>query len=198
MYRARGWPARLVRRRRAHDEAQRLLQASTRGLRVPHVFGLAQIQADDHTVWSLVVMESVAWPCMRELFLSGPLVGNRLQFVMTRAARCLQRLYAAGCNHVDFGPHAVLLSPNDDDDVLIDFEHATFLPAPSATALAAHVGYFGWSVATNRHWVHPLEIEAWFYELWHTWKLPLTPDVIREFRINLAQRQPIRKRMARR
>jgi hypothetical protein len=75
----------------------------------------------------------------------------------------LRKLYCAGCNHVDFGPHAMLISAaSPDGDVLIDFESASFLRRPSLRAFAAQAGYFAWSVATNRDWVEPQVVEQWF------------------------------------
>ena len=175
----------LRRRMRRDDIASReaisQIFASMRGLRVPKVFAFGRVRASDGQWWCVHCMEWQPLQCMRERFLDEDHRDER-PHLLRRATASLANLYRAGCNHVDFGPHAILLSPSGPtEDVIIDFEGCAFLPAPSPRVLASQIGYFGWSVATNRDWLDKDQILSWFDEVFSHLNLPVTEECRRIF-----------------
>jgi hypothetical protein len=192
--RRRAWPF----PQRAPHEMLQQLEAADRGLHVPAVFASGQLVAGPHDDWTVHVMQWLERSSMRDRFLEGA-AQREVEWLLERAGFSLFSLYLAGCNHIDFGPHAILMSDGSaEDDVIIDFEYATFVNQPSARILAAHTGYFGWSIATNRNWATHDQINNWFHRLFADCQLTVTRDYYAEFSTNLMARQSIRRRAARR
>ena len=172
--------------------------ARDRGISTPQVLAYGQIPGDGGVSHRVLCMEWCPYRCMREAFLEGLQVEGA-RTLLRRAASSMRSLFLAGCNHVDFGPHAILMHPlNSRQDVIIDFESATFLSRPSARVLAAQLGYFGWSVAVNRNWVERDEIVEWRDHVFHDLRIAPTKTLVDEFERNLTSRQELRDRMNRR
>jgi hypothetical protein len=151
-------------RRRAYGESLSQLCAERRGLPTPAACGYGELRHGSQRC-VFICGQHLPLESMRECFLQRP-PADRVATLLDRSAAMLRRLYEASCNHVDFGPHAMLISAaSPNGDVLIDFESASFLRRPSLRVLAAQAGYFAWSVATNRDWVPPTIVEQWFTEL---------------------------------
>lgn len=124
---------------------------------------------------------------------SSPLEDDRL---LQRASKCLARLYHAGCHHVDFGPHAILLaSEADAPDELIDFEFAQFWQQPSIRLAVAMGGYFAWSAGTNRSWFTREQLRRWFQSVLDQLELKASPDDWALWHRCCADRQPLHWRM---
>ncbi len=157
--------ARLRQGRYAPAEADHLAQAAERGLPVPQVLGLGHQRGLALVRWNAVIMEFLPHVSLRERFLKHPPEDeSSLWGLLTRSRRLLTHLYQAGCNHIDFGPHAVMLDPHPEgeDDRVIDFQYCHFHAQPRPETLAAQAGYFAWSISTNRDWVAVPMIEKWF------------------------------------
>lgn len=154
--------SRLAHRRYARAEALNLLRAAENGLPVPTVYAFGECRRLGLVQWSAVIMEALPHTHLRERLLVRP-QDTELSQLLERASALLEKLYRAGCNHIDFGPHAVMLSAEGpDDDRLIDFQYCRFLSQPRADVLASQAGYFAWSVSTNRDWVTAETMERWF------------------------------------
>ena len=165
---------RLRHRRYAFNEALHLIVARKRGLNVPRVFGYGTGFCQLLPTWVAVLMEYLPYPSMRDEFLRTP---DELTIwgLLQRAVPSFRQLYLTGCNHIDFGPHAILLSPaGAENDVLIDFQYAAFTSRPNPRILAAQLGYFGWAVGVNRNWVGREMLEQWYGEVLR--ELAIQPD----------------------
>jgi hypothetical protein len=148
-------------RRRAYGESLSQLCAECRGLRTPAACGYGQYRLGAQRC-VFICGQHIPQQSLCECFRQRP-DPDGIAALLDRAGAMLHKLYRAGCNHVDFGPHAMLISAaSPEGDVLIDFESASFLRRPSSKAFAAQAGYFAWSVATNRDWVERRVVEQWF------------------------------------
>ena len=145
--------ARLRYKRYAYAEAVHLLRAAELGLPVPKVLAYGESRRLGLVRWNAVVMEFLPHVPLRER-LAVKLSEGEQWALLVRAMNLLRQLYECGCNHVDFGPHCVMLDPaGEGDDRLLDFQFCRFNAEPRAETLAAQAGYFAWSVSTNRGWV---------------------------------------------
>lgn len=115
--------------------------------------------------------------------------------LLDRAARCLERLFHAGCHHVDFGPHAILLaSEAEAADELIDFEFAQFWQHRSIRLAVAMGGYFAWSAGTNRNWFTYEQLRRWFAQVLERLELKPTADDWALWHRCVEARQPLQWR----
>ena len=116
-----------------------------------------------------------------------------------RAMPSFIMLYRTACNHIDLGPHAFLIGDDDpSNDVVIDFEGATFLPRPSPTVLAAQAGNYGWALATRTSRASADLLREWFVELLRQCDLTGRPELWDIWHRYLLARPSLRERMKRR
>lgn len=189
------WKHKIRHKQYAYNEAFNLIAAKQRGLPVPDVFGLGCGYRKGLLHWVAVVMEHIPFPCMRDNFIRGLSEAESLEN-LRRTIPSFRKLYLAGCNHIDFGPHSIMLAPDSaEKDVLIDFQYAGFVNAPNQNILAAQLGYFGWSVGTNRDWVSPAMRDQWYSEVLCALDIPFTKGIQEIIRQNEASRRPSKKRL---
>lgn len=155
--------ARLRYRRYAYAEAAHLLEAARRGLPVPKVLAYGENRKWGMVTWNAVVMAFLPHEPMRDRLLAGA-SAEEIQHLLDRAGQLLAKLYRCGCNHIDFGPHAVMLHPEDpDQDHTLDLQYCRFDSGElRPETLAAVAGYFAWSVSTNRDWISADVMQQWF------------------------------------
>jgi hypothetical protein len=186
---------RLQHRKYAFNEAAHLIIARERGLKVPTVFGYGVGYRWLLPAWAAVIMDFLPYPSMRDDFLSGP-DGPKTWALLRRTIPSFRKLYLAGCNHIDFGPHAILMSPEGaESDVLIDFQYAAFLRRPCAKTLAAQLGYFGWAVGTNRKWVGRELLRQWYGEVLEALEIPQSAEILAIIERNAAARRSTSERL---
>lgn len=182
------WRKRLTHRSQAYAEAVNLLQARGAGLPVPAVHAYGYTPGVFGAAWRAVVMEFLDLKSMRDFFVGGA-AAEVLVGLMDRAIPLIRRMYEAGCCHCDFGPHAVMLHPTDAlQDRLIDFQFSSFCDRPVAESVAFMAGYFGWAVATNRHWLTQETVRAWYGRLLDQLALKPNEALTRIFESHLQQR----------
>jgi len=157
--------ARLRYRRYAYAEAIHLLEAAQRGLPVPEVLAYGEKRKWGLVSWNAVVMTFLPHEPMRDRLLAGA-SPEEIQHLLDRAGQLLIKLYHCGCNHIDFGPHAVMLHPEDpDQDHTLDLQYCRFDSGElRPETLAAVAGYFAWSVSTNRDWISAGIMQEWFQQ----------------------------------
>lgn len=151
----------------ALHEAVNLTHAANSGAPVPALLGYGRRRFLGMRLWDATVMEDLTGhDSLRDLLAQKP--GEcEVRRLLWRVKPLVTRLALAGVNHVDFGPHAILLSKQDtSDDRVIDWQYASFFAGPSAEILAGMIGSFGWSAATNRDWVSPSLMKEWFTSVW--------------------------------
>lgn len=179
------------------DEGIDQLIARSRGIRTPKLMAQGVNRNAKGEQWLILCSQWASMPCMRDAFLASPSEAT-VEELLHRAAQALRMLFDAGCNHVDFGPHAILMSEQGPaEDLIIDFEQATFKDAPCVHTLAAQLGYFGWSIATNRDWARPEQVREWGEQVFARWDLPFSASCRRSFEKNLLARQSLRARRTR-
>jgi hypothetical protein len=182
---------------RNSDEGSNQLIARKRGIRTPKLVAQGEIRNAQGEQWLILCSEWACMPCMRDSFLARPSEAT-VEELLHRATYSLRMLFDAGCNHVDFGPHAILKSEQGPaEDLIIDFEQATFKDALCVNTLAAQLGYFGWSIATNRDWATQEQVRRWSEQVFAQWGLPLSASCRQSFENNLQARQSLRARRAR-
>jgi hypothetical protein len=190
------WKYKIRYKQYAYNEALNLIVAKQRGLPVPDVFGLGCGFRRGLLSWVAVIMEHVPFPCMRDNFIRGLSDAEALEN-LRRTIPSFRKLYLAGCNHIDFGPHSIMLAPDSAaKDVLIDFQYAGFVNAPDQNILAAQLGYFGWAVGTNRAWVSPTMRDQWYSEVLCALDIPFTKRLQGIIRQNEACRRSSKERLS--
>lgn len=189
-----GWFARAA---SSSDEGINQLIAQQRGIRTPKLMAQGEIRNAKGEQWLILCSQWASTPCMRDSFLARPSAAT-VEELLPRATHALRMLFDAGCNHVDFGPHAVLMSEQGPaEDLIIDFEQATFKDAPCVNTLAAQLGYFGWSIATNRDWATQEHVRRWSEYVFASWGLSFSTACRDIFEKNLQARQSLRVRRSR-
>ena len=179
------------------DEGINQLIAHKRGIQTPKLLAQGEIRNAKGEQWLILCNQWVSMPCMRDSFLARP-SETTVEELLQRATHALRMLFDAGCNHIDFGPHAILMSEQGPtEDLIIDFEQATFKDAPCVSTLAGQLGYFGWSIATNRDWATPEQVRRWSEQVFARWGLPFSASCRQSFEKNLLARQSLRARRAR-
>jgi len=153
---------RLKAQKYAPTETANLLVAKDRGLPVPTVFACGVHRQLGLVSWNAILIQLMPGrPLKERLSNADPAVQREL---LWRVLPLFKKVYETGCNHIDFGPHAILL---DDamGDSLIDFQYCRFLDQPSPRTFAALVGYFGWCLTTHWNLTPPPLIHEWYEAL---------------------------------
>lgn len=183
-------------RKYAFNEAKHILQAQALHINTPEVYGLGHGYQKGMVKWTIVLMEFVDFAPM-----SLPFVRNQLSEVdkwryLVRFLPSIKKLYEVGCNHIDFGAYAILLSPdNHNDDVLIDFQYASFGPKKCVNHLAFLLGYVGWSMGTNRQWVDSSMLDAWYEFVLNSLEVPYSDEIKRIIKKTELSRSSIKDRL---
>jgi len=133
---------------------------------------------------------------MRDTFIGRKLSEEESWLCLERMVPSLKKLYTAGCNHIDFGPHAIMMSPNGaSEDKIIDFQYASFGAKYCVNNLAFLLGYIGWSISNNRKWIKPDMMNAWYEHVLKSFDLPYTSDIRRIIKQNESTRRTIKERL---
>ena len=189
------WRHRIRYKKYAYSEARNLIMAKQRGLPVPRVLGYGCGYRNALLRWVAVIMDYIPFPSMRDDFVRG-LSEEETWGHLRRTIPSFRKLYLAGCNHIDFGPHSIMMSPNGaEDDVLIDFQYASFFKKPSAGTIASQLGYFGWAVGTNRDWVSPAMRDQWYSEVLKALEIPFSKKIRTIVRESEVKRRSTRERL---
>ena len=188
---------RLAFKRYAYAEALNLLRAEKLGLPVPNVDAYGEARHWRLVRWNAVIMEYLPHIPLRERLISQPPEDEQWTLLL-RALDVLVKLYHCGCNHIDFGPHAVMLGPEGPSgDTLLDLQYCHFYPNPRPETLAAQAGYFAWSVSTNRDWVSESMMARWFDHLLQVTELTVQkPKLLPIYDRARQKRASIRERLA--
>lgn len=175
-------------------EATNLLAARKRGLPVPRIFAFGWQRRWGLVAWNALIMELVDGRPMKEHLVNADEVAKRE--LLWRVLPLFRRVYELGCNHIDLGPHAILLGRSPAEDCLIDFQYCRFLPQPDPKTFAAQAGYFAWCLTT--HWnLAPRDmVVEWFEALLSIVSLSNAPQLQRLFLHHLEHKASIQERLA--
>ena len=187
---------RLEHKKYAFSEAANLLHAARLNLPVPKVFAFGDARKFGLVRWTAACEEFINGKPMSYQFAASrdPQLHRRL---LERTLPLFKKIYEAACNHIDFGPHAILIpEKSGEPDRIIDFQYCRFLPQPGKATLAAQAGYFGWCVITNRTWVEKKIVEDWFETLLDFLNFDKRDALRKIFRDRLPARASIKDRLA--
>lgn len=175
-------------------EATNLLIARERGLPVPRVFAFGWQRRWGLVAWNALVMEFMNGRPMKEHLVNAGNPAKRE--LLWRVLPLFRRIYETGCNHIDLGPHAILLGESAAEDCLIDFQYCRFLAHPAPETFAAQAGYFAWCLTT--HWnLAPRDmVTEWFEALLETLPLSNLPELRRRFQHHMEHKASIQERLA--
>ena len=154
---------RLQNKKYAPSEAINLFMAQQRGIPVPELIGYGCQTEWLIVKWNAICQEFIDAPSLENL-LDGESNPKERYKLLRRAFPSFKSLYCAGCNHIDFKPGSIL-TREDGEDVIIDWQYARFLAKPSKQILAAQAGYFAWDVSVRNRWIKPVEMDTWYQEL---------------------------------
>lgn len=193
------WFGQFRHRRELWEETQATLTAAAAGLPVPAVIGYGIVKDCMGAGAAVMLQQYRPLFSMRDQLLSRPSDAARSphedEQLLDRAAGCLDRLFHAGCHHVDFGPHAILLADQAEAaDELIDFEFAQFWQQPSIRLAVAMGGYFAWSAGTNRNWFTHDQLRRWFGQVLERLELKASAGDWALWRRCFEARQPLQWR----
>jgi hypothetical protein len=142
------------------DEAANLVQARTRGINTPEVYGYGDIRDTLGFVkTSIIILED-----LRNLFPIGELMNTMTEAECTEifmsTIPLFFSLYKANCNHIDISSSAIMFSNHNATSTLslLDFQHAKFYDRPSTEVLMFESGYFARSC---HNWVSSETIYQW-------------------------------------
>lgn len=190
------WRHKLAFKKYAFNEALHLLQARNLGINTPDVYGVGFGFKKSIITWTVVILEYVPFASMRDTFIERKLSEEETWLYLKRMVPSLRKLYAAGCNHIDFGPHAIMMSPDDAyEDKIIDFQYASFGAKYCVNNLAFLLGYIGWSVSVNRKWVRSSMMNVWYEHVLESFGLPYTGDISKIIKQNESARRTIKERL---
>lgn len=175
-------------------EATNLLIARARGLPVPRVLAFGWQRQWGFITWNALLMEFMNGRPMKEHLSTASDSAKRE--LLWRVLPLFRRIYETGCNHIDLGPHAILLGASAAEDCLIDFQYCRFLEQPSPQTFAAQAGYFGWCLTT--HWnLAPRDmVTEWFDALLAELSLSDVPELQQRFHHHLDHKASIQERLA--
>lgn len=179
-------------RRYAHSESAHLIAAAARGIPVPECLAFGERRAWGGCRWNAVAQERIDAPTLRDRWLEDP-QSTDVPATLEQLTSLAGLLYKRGVNHIDFGPHAIIMER--DRFVVIDWQYAAFLPEPDPLVFASQIGYFAWSTATNRQWAALEDFRHWLDRLWDTHAIPKRDDAIKVFEKTAAQRFSIAERL---
>lgn len=174
-------------------EAANLLLARERGLPVPRVFAFGWQRQWGLVTWNALLMEFMKGRPLKEQLVNAEPSTQRE--MLWRVLPLFRRVYETGCNHIDLGPHAILIGEAAAEDCLIDFQYCRFLKQPDPGTFAAQAGYFAWCLTT--HWnLAPRElVTEWFDALLETLMLSNRPELRRRFQHYREHKASIRERL---
>ena len=200
------FPLATVRQRWKQDkyapaEARNLREAARRGLPVPAVFGLGWRRRFGLVSWNALLLEFVAGRPLRERLAQATADAAVQRGLLWRVLPLFQKVYETGCNHIDLGPHAILMGEtgagSGAPDRLIDFQYCRFQNRPSGETFARQAGYFGWCLTAHWNLVPKELVLEWFESLLCAVGLEARAAVLRElFLHRLSHRASIRERLA--
>ena len=186
---------RLRHKRYAYNETVNLLTAADLGLPVPGVFGYGLCREMGLTRWNALLLQFLQGRPLREHLAGADALTQRN--LLWRVLPLFQKIYQAGCNHIDLGPHAIFLGDtNGARDCLIDFQYCRFLEKPDPRTLAAQAGYFGWCLTTYWNLAPASLVTEWFETLLDKLSLTDRSALGEIFRRRLLKRASIRERLA--
>ncbi len=189
------WKKSLKHKKYAFNECYNLIKAHKRGIHSPLVYGLGYGIKKGRIEWTAALIEYFPFNSMRDSFIQNPSEEQVWQLLM-RSIPSFKKLHFAGCNHADFGPHAIMLSPHGNEyDPIIDFQYASFLPTPSINNTAFLLGYFGWSIGTNRNWVNTSMRNEWYKHVLKNIGIPYSLEIEKIIRENEKTRRPLKDRL---
>jgi len=193
------FPLDTLRHRWRHDkygraEATNLIIARQRGLPVPRVFAFGWQRQWGLVAWNALLMEFMNGQPMKEHLSSADAHAKRE--LLWRVMPLFRRVYETGCNHIDLGPHAILLGESPAEDCLIDFQYCRFLEQPAPETFAAQAGYFGWCLTTHWNLVPRDMVMEWFEALLAGLSLPGVPELQRRFLHHMEHKASIQERLA--
>lgn len=174
-------------------ETINLLIAEQRGLPAPRVFAHGWSRQWGLVSWNALAMEFIDGRPLKEYLIHAS--DSTKRKLLWRVLPLFEQIYQTGCNHIDLGPHAILLGQSTQGDRLIDFQYCRFLDAPAPPTFAAQAGYFGWCLTT--HWnLAPRELVIeWFQALLGRLNLPDPLNLEKIFQYHVSHKAPIRERL---
>lgn len=175
-------------------EATHLLIARQRGLPVPRVFAFGRQRHWGLVIWNALLMEFMHGRPLKE-HLSTAEVSTQRE-LLWRVLPLFRQIYETGCNHIDLGPHAILIGESAAEDCLIDFQYCRFLNQPAPETFAAQAGYFAWCLTTHWNLVPRDMVTEWFEVLLADLSLTGLPELRRRFLHHLENKASIQERLA--
>lgn len=180
-------------RKYGRAEATNLIIARERGLPVPRVFAFGWQRQWGLVAWNALLMEFMNGRPMREHLSTADASAQRE--LLWRVLPLFRRIYETGCNHIDLGPHAILIGESPAADCLIDFQYCRFLEQPVPETFAAQAGYFGWCLTTHWNLVPRGMVTEWFEALLADLSLSDLPELRRRFLHHLEHKASIQERL---
>ena len=174
-------------------ETINLLIAEQRGLPVPRVFAHGWRRQWGLVCWNTLVMEFIDGRPLKEHLTQAS--GSTNRELLWRVLPLFEQVYQTGCNHIDLGPHAILLGQSTQRDRLIDFQYCRFLDAPAPATFAAQAGYFGWCLTTHWNLVPRELVLEWFQAILGRLSLENRSGLENIFQQHLVHKASIRERL---
>jgi hypothetical protein len=190
-----GWRQRWKQAKYAPAETRNLLLAAQRGLPVPEVFAAGERRRWGMVTWNALVTGFVSGRPLRARLESADAPTQRE--LLWRVLPLFRQVYETGCNHIDLGPHAILLADRaGESDHLIDFQYCVFLDRPAPLTFARQAGYFGWCLTAHWNLVGPALLHEWSEALWAAAGLPEQALELRKvYQHHLHHRASIQERL---
>ena len=188
-----GWRRWTARQAYAKQECQHLLTAELLGMSVPACLAYGERPFWGGLAWNTAVLEHIPSPTLRDIWIADSHTIDA-DAALERITPLAVRLYETGCNHIDFGPHAIM-QRDAGEDCMIDWQYASFLDKPNPYVFASQIGYFGWATATNRTWLTTERVSQWFDHLWDSQQFPERTACRAIFEKTLAKRHSIKDRL---
>lgn len=180
-------------RKYGHAETLNLLIAAQRGLPVPRVFAHGWRRQWGLVCWNALVMEFIDGRPLKEHLSQAS--GTTARELLWRVLPLFQQIYQTGSNHIDLGPHAIMIGQSLQHDRIIDFQYCRFLDAPAPATFAAQAGYFGWCLTTHWNLVPGELVLEWFEALLGRLSLLNRPDLEKIFHHHLRHKASIHERL---
>lgn len=176
----------------ASQECCHLLKAAARGLPVPQCRAYGEAPSLGGLRWNAAVLEYLPGHTLRDAWLAHPGAID-IPATLDKLIPVAGMLYETGINHIDFGPHAIVMA--DDKPYVIDWQYASFLEEPDPYVFASQLGYFAWATATNRSWAEPRQMREWFAKLWERYRIPHRDRCREIFEQTMARRHSVKERL---
>ena len=142
-------------------------------------------------------MEFIPGTLMRDQIIQQEMSPERKIDLINRAINPLREMYLRGIHHIDYGPHAIILSQDPtQQDTCIDFQYSSFYQRPVPENAVHQAAYFCWSVSTNQCWINAKDAESWFERVMMTLEIEKTKMLYKIFHNSLKVRLPTSQRIA--